>query len=389
MVRAVAFALLLVAGIARAAVSPAMSGTWYDPAHSGHGLSIQVIDANRAIAYWFVYDRDGAPVHLYVDGRIEGRTIRGDTYAPRGMQFGVFDRSTLQVPRWGNVAIEFASCDRATLTYDANGEAGLGFGIGSLPLARLSGVAGLASCDESAFVAADVGAYPGTFLHRAGGRGTLDAVIDNDGHLWALTSGLLVPGPGAIGFVVPGVIVPDLAQTGRPGLRHGRVLPNIGFDQSVRLTVEDLGQISVAFDGSGNGSGLSSGGSRRNILDVEVTRSSARSAELAGRLDLASLAGRYGAMVSGVVFPLPLDATFSANGTVCLAVSGGTCQYYGTLAVRSATHRFFDFELLDNTEHRTFRGRGWVYAEGGRPTRVVMVGSGPGDRGFGITLTRN
>lgn len=100
---------------ATAGLPGSMSGTWYNPAQSGHGLSLDVLAADRAVAIWHVFDADGQPVTLYIDGHLDGRLLTGPAYAPVGMRFGSFDPAELQLPVWGQVAIDFSSCDQAQL----------------------------------------------------------------------------------------------------------------------------------------------------------------------------------------------------------------------------------------------------------------------------------
>lgn len=185
LLRFVLVALLGAAGgFARAELPAAVSGSWFDPAHPGHGLSVEVLDEARAVAYWFVYDADGRPLHLYVDARIGDRTLEGTAYSGRGMRFGGFDPRDHRLLRWGHVAIEFTSCDTARLSYDASGEAGVGFGTGAIALRRLASVAQLA-CAPNTLPALRTGVYSGSYTDRHGIVRPFHGYVDRDGRLHA------------------------------------------------------------------------------------------------------------------------------------------------------------------------------------------------------------
>ncbi|HSH28167.1 MAG TPA: hypothetical protein VK972_10455, partial [Wenzhouxiangella sp.] len=141
MVQVAAVALLLAAFMqpAGAALPGGISGHWYNPDQSGHGITLLLIQPDFAQAVWHVYDTDGDPLTLVIEGNVSGHQIEGTAYAPRGMHFGEFDPADMEVPVWGEVAINFSSCQRAELSWDATDPA---YGEGSTPLHRLAGVVG-------------------------------------------------------------------------------------------------------------------------------------------------------------------------------------------------------------------------------------------------------
>ncbi len=171
--------LLCVGQLAHAQLPAGMSGAWYNPAQSGHGLSVEIHSATRAIVFWMVYDPDGNPVHLYIDGQVGPRSIAGRAYLSRGMRFGSFDRSEFASELWGDVALEFEDCDTAELHYDANGPAGAGYGEGSLPLQRLIGLHGQ-SCN---FDLQMVGLFDGELTNAAGRSASVVGLFSDDGEV--------------------------------------------------------------------------------------------------------------------------------------------------------------------------------------------------------------
>ena len=404
MLRSLGFIVLLLATIAlHAAVPPSLSGSWYNPAQAGHGISIQVLGDGRAMAYWFTYDRDGAPLHLYVDGRIDDRTIRGPAYSARGMRFGTFDPSALGLRRWGAIEIEFATsagCSNATLRYDGNGEAGAGFGAGEMPLVRLSRIAGTA-CFDSDLYPQEIALYSGTYqrlpTQSPVAAGTpLEAAVDTDGLLWAYSTDQ-PPGPTWVGSLVPPVVVPSRSSIGGAGAKSfGRVLPNFAFyPWHVPSNGDDVGLVDTISVTRGLIGGRSTGGAYRRLSELRLSDDRVATRRvLAGRLDPASLAGAtFHAEVRGQFIVVAIEAGFSADGRVCFrypaGFATGVCYLEGRIDVRSTTHRFFDFELRETANGRVYRGRGWAHAEDPAvPTRVVFVGSSDDGIGLGLGMTR-
>jgi len=172
-----ALALLSIGQSAQAQLPAGINGAWYNPAQSGHGLSVEMHSATRAIVFWMVYDPEGNPVHLYIDGQVGPRAIAGQAYLSRGMRFGSFDRSEHATAHWGEIALQFEDCSRAELHYDANGPAGVGYGEGSLPLRRLVGISGQAC----SFDLQMVGLFGGKVSNAAGESAQVVGLFSDDG----------------------------------------------------------------------------------------------------------------------------------------------------------------------------------------------------------------
>jgi hypothetical protein len=70
--------LLLVgakSALAQFAIGPGITGAWYDPLQSGHGLFIEVLPDNRFYASWFAFDPAGAQQAWFTGvGTYEGNT---------------------------------------------------------------------------------------------------------------------------------------------------------------------------------------------------------------------------------------------------------------------------------------------------------------------------
>lgn len=116
------------------------SGTWFDPAQPGQGLTIEINDRSRATVAWFTFDADGAPMWLFGVGQVDGAVLRvpvsrveGGTFPPS------FDPDAIDVAPWGELTLSFTGCNAGELAW-VTGEAG--FGNGSMPLQRSTSVQG-------------------------------------------------------------------------------------------------------------------------------------------------------------------------------------------------------------------------------------------------------
>lgn len=138
------FLFLFFFSLADADIRPHHSGAWFNPDQSGHGLSIQVLDEERTIAFWFAYKPDGSPMFLIIDGVNDGHTVTGPAYYQEGMTWRQFDPATLDTEVWGEISIEFPGCNSAVLTWSSSME---GYGDGQVDLERLTFIGDL-ECDE-------------------------------------------------------------------------------------------------------------------------------------------------------------------------------------------------------------------------------------------------
>ena len=160
---------------ADAGIRPEYSGAWYNPGQSGHGLSIEVLDDERTIAFWFAYTPDGLPMFLVIDGVNDYDTVTGPAYAYEGMIWREFDPATLQSEVWGEISIEFLGCNRAVLNWSSGVE---GYGDGQVELERLTSLAGL-QCDD---VPAEMtGEWLVGFTEPGGDPGPYTVMIEADG----------------------------------------------------------------------------------------------------------------------------------------------------------------------------------------------------------------
>ena len=120
-----------------------MSGNWYDPARSGHGLQLEFTDqSNMALAIWFVFGPDGGQNWIYAQGTYDParNTMTMPAVISNGARFPpLFKSSDLQTTPWGSITLTFADCDHGTLTWNSTLP---GYGAGTMSISRLTSIRG-------------------------------------------------------------------------------------------------------------------------------------------------------------------------------------------------------------------------------------------------------
>lgn len=125
---------------AAASLSSAYTGTWYDPAQSGHGFFIEVLPGNLLLAYWFTFSPEGQQAWFGGVGAIVGNAAMVPTTQSTGARF-IPNFNPAQVLRspWGNLNFSFTDCSNGRVDFDSVA----GFGSGSMILKRLTTPAGI------------------------------------------------------------------------------------------------------------------------------------------------------------------------------------------------------------------------------------------------------
>ena len=121
-----------------------LSGSWYDPTHSGEGYALEVLIDRRALVYWFSFDPQGNRRWFFGTGEIlDGKLIFNEMFTTLGGIFGAdFDPESVEVAPWGSLELEL-ECDSGIASFRP-GEPG--FPAGTLDLTRLTFLEGL-SCE--------------------------------------------------------------------------------------------------------------------------------------------------------------------------------------------------------------------------------------------------
>ena len=173
---------------------PVANGSWFDPARSGEGIAVQVLEDGRAVAAWFTYPPDGVAGEqawlVAQEGTFDGDTLRfPQVFRPRGGRFGdAFDPAQVANEAWGTLSMRIVDCSNAVLRWD--GPAGWGSGERALTKASVPDQvdcrAGRALTPSGARAATGLRARSGSwFVPTRGGEGWL--IEDLDGGLSLLT----------------------------------------------------------------------------------------------------------------------------------------------------------------------------------------------------------
>jgi len=128
-------------------VRPSWSGAWFNPDQPGHGISVEVLDDERTIFFWYTYDLDGKPLWLIAQGLNDSVYLTGmfipyirveaTAYSYECMIFGEFDPATRNQQEWGTISLDFSylECNSAHMEWNPTME---GFAQGSTDLVRLT-----------------------------------------------------------------------------------------------------------------------------------------------------------------------------------------------------------------------------------------------------------
>lgn len=121
-------------------INPTLSGSWYNPDQSGHGLAVEVMNDQTTIVYWYVYHPDGTPMFLITVGENQGNRVTGKTYYNTGMKFGEFNPDDRVQTVWGTTTVTFDDCTTASLSYSSDDPA---YGSGKISMTRLNSIEGV------------------------------------------------------------------------------------------------------------------------------------------------------------------------------------------------------------------------------------------------------
>ncbi|MBL8298597.1 MAG: FG-GAP repeat protein [Rhodanobacteraceae bacterium] len=121
-------------------IGAGMTGAWFDPAQSGHGLFVEILPENRILAWWFSFDAQGNQAWFGGVGTYSGNTATIEFTRTQGGRFiPNFNSANITNPRWGTVVMTFDNCSSGRINFSAEA----GFGVGSMPLSRLTAPLGL------------------------------------------------------------------------------------------------------------------------------------------------------------------------------------------------------------------------------------------------------
>ncbi|MFU8878640.1 MAG: hypothetical protein ACNA7E_10900, partial [Wenzhouxiangellaceae bacterium] len=72
----------------RELIDAGISGSWFVPERAGEGVSLHLLEDDRALLYWFTFDVDGKPLWLFEVGRVSDRFVEFDTLRRTRGDFG-------------------------------------------------------------------------------------------------------------------------------------------------------------------------------------------------------------------------------------------------------------------------------------------------------------
>lgn len=317
-------------------------------------------------------------MHLYIEGDVDGRTIQGQAYLGQGMRFGDFDPAAHSLVHWGAVDLEFADCNSASLHWHPDGIAGASYGAGSMPLARLTSIAGLACAFDSDLPLLDPGRYRGFLRETAT---TLHAAVDNSGTLWA--TGQVPPMDQFVGLPRYVVHAPRTAAA-------REVVA--GFHENVALTAIDgrpAARTPLTFVEAPDGR-LEGTGTVPTAGPFEFTQLDPTAFPLTGPFDTAELDGATFTFNGRLQFyELRGRVRFTGNGAFCIDTATVPCKVLGKIGAPEAGLAMFGFTA--NANETAYAGKGWLErSSSGAAAQLVLVAVGAGNSapGLGLVATR-
>ncbi|HVT31255.1 MAG TPA: hypothetical protein VHE32_01305 [Rhodanobacteraceae bacterium] len=126
-------------------ITPAFTGTWYDPAQGGHGLIVEVLPDSAFLAYWFAFDPEGAGQSWFggVGSIADGVAVVSADIGSGGRWIPHFDPAAYSLNRWGVLIFQFSDCNHGRVDFSSVASMGT-YGTGHMDITRLTQPAGLA-----------------------------------------------------------------------------------------------------------------------------------------------------------------------------------------------------------------------------------------------------
>lgn len=175
-------ALLVVSGLAQAVrITPAHSGTWYDPAFDKQGFVLEVLGKagngpeRVATLQWYTYDDDGMPVWAVGAGVTEGNVLRVTLQQAFGGARPPEVVEASELVDFADVVLTFEQCHRGVADFTMSSDDS----EGRYELVRLTQI-GATTCTGGLADEVEPGSDPVTLVRQmtstglyAGAQGTL------------------------------------------------------------------------------------------------------------------------------------------------------------------------------------------------------------------------
>jgi hypothetical protein len=130
-----------------------MSSAYYNPAHSGEGLVVEVYDnpgntARTIFGSWYTYDSLGLPFWLVIQGVVpigSNALANAPVYYYTGGGFAGNFGASVDSHSWGTASLSWPDCNTLQLSYNGSTDASIGgpSGSGTVTWQRLSDINGL------------------------------------------------------------------------------------------------------------------------------------------------------------------------------------------------------------------------------------------------------
>jgi len=124
-------------------IGPGITGSWFDPNQSGHGLAVEVLDGGRFLAYWFTFNPGGSQQAWFLGvGNYSGNvaTLTDVDQPVGGRWIPNFDPNQIVHQPWGTLTLTFNDCNHGRVDFASTLP---GYGSGHMDLTRLTQPAGL------------------------------------------------------------------------------------------------------------------------------------------------------------------------------------------------------------------------------------------------------
>ena len=122
-------------------IDASYTGSWYDPAQSGHGFFVEVLPGNRLLAWWFTFSPDGQQSWFGGVGTYAGNTVTMNPVRTTGGRFiPNFNPANVQHQPFGTMTFTFTSCRSGRVDFNFPE----GYGQGTMALTRLTVPEGIA-----------------------------------------------------------------------------------------------------------------------------------------------------------------------------------------------------------------------------------------------------
>ena len=125
-------------------IGAGFTGSWYDPAQSGHGLFVEVLPDNAFLAAWFTFNPAGTAQSWFLGvGTYSGdaATVTSVLQPTGGRWIPNFDPSRVTNNPWGSLKFTFTDCNHGKVEFSSTLP---GYGTGYMNLTRLTQPAMLA-----------------------------------------------------------------------------------------------------------------------------------------------------------------------------------------------------------------------------------------------------